>query len=108
MRRNKSNRPFWLASLVSVAILCTGSAYAGTSPVSDWNAIAVQTLLAAGQGQIPATRTLAIVHIAIHDALNAIDSRYERYAFTGTAPHVRRWTPQSPRLHGMQSSAPLE
>ena len=87
MRRNESTRLFWLASLVSVAILWTGSAYAATSPVSDWNAIAVQTLLAAGQGQPPATRTLAIIHIAIHDALNAIDSRYERYAFTGTAPH---------------------
>ena len=87
MRRNESTRPFWLASLVSVAILWTGSAYAATSPVSDWNAIAVQTLLAAGQGSIPATRTLAIIHIAIHDALNAIDSRYERYVFTGTAPH---------------------
>jgi hypothetical protein len=87
MRRNKSNRPFWLASLVSVAVLWTSSAYAATSQVSDWDAIAVQTLLAAGQGQIPATRTLAIVHLAIHDALNAIDSRYERYAFTGAAPN---------------------
>jgi len=55
--------------------------------VSYWNTITVQTLLAAGQGSIPATRTLVIIHIAIHDALNAIDSRYERYAFTGTAPN---------------------
>ncbi len=31
------------------------------------------------------SRTLAIVHVAIHDALNAIDSRYERYVFTGNA-----------------------
>jgi PAP2 superfamily len=87
MLRHKSNRTIWVAAVASVVALCTGSALAATNPVSDWNAIAVQTLLAAGQGQIPATRTLAIIHIAIHDALNAIDSRYERYAFTGTAPH---------------------
>jgi hypothetical protein len=63
--------------------------HSATNLVSDWDAIAVQTLVATGQGQIPATRTLAIVHAAIHDALNAIDSRYERYAFTRTAPHER-------------------
>ena len=27
------------------------------------------------------SRTLAIVHVAIHDALNTIDPRYERYAY---------------------------
>src|SRR5262245_37846868 len=85
--RIRTNCAIWLGMIVGLAALWTGSAYAATSPVSDWDAIAVQTALAAGQGQIPATRTLAIIHIAIHDALNAIDCRYERYAFTRTAPN---------------------
>ena len=62
-----------------------GSAVAVVDPVSNWNAVAVQATLTAGQTVVP-SRTLAIVQVAIHDALNAIDSRYERYAFAGSAP----------------------
>jgi hypothetical protein len=50
MQRTKWNWTIWVAAVASVVALCTGSALAATNPVSDWNAIAVQTLLAAGQG----------------------------------------------------------
>jgi hypothetical protein len=53
--------------------------------VSNWNSIAVQATLAAGENAIVASRTLAITQVAIHDALNAIDPRYERYAYAGKA-----------------------
>jgi hypothetical protein len=53
--------------------------------VSDWNVVAVQATLTAGENALVASRTLAIVQVAIHDALNAIEPRYERYAFTGDA-----------------------
>ena len=76
--------PIWLAAIVSLTALWTGSVSAAINPVSNWNSIAIQAIVTAGQGQIPATRTLAMVQVAIHDALNAIVSRYERYAFTGT------------------------
>jgi hypothetical protein len=36
-----------------------------------------------GQNALVQTRTLAMVHAAIHDALNTIDPRFERYAFDG-------------------------
>jgi hypothetical protein len=55
------------------------------NPVSSWNSIAVQAALTAGENAIVASRTLAISQVAVHDALNAIDARYERYAFTGNA-----------------------
>jgi hypothetical protein len=55
--------------------------------VSYWNTIAIQTIVKAGQGPVPASRSLAIVQIAIHDALNTIDTRYKRYALRGTAPN---------------------
>jgi hypothetical protein len=71
----------------SLTILWSVTVSAATDPVSYWNTIAIQATATAGQGAIPASRTLAIVQVAIHDALNAIDSRYERYAFTGTAPN---------------------
>jgi membrane-associated phospholipid phosphatase len=53
--------------------------------VFHWNTFA-STLVAANLPPGPQTYTLAVVHIAIHDALNAIDARYEPYEFTGSAP----------------------
>jgi hypothetical protein len=38
-----------------------------------------------GQNGIVQTRTLAMTHVAIHDALNTVDPRYERYAYAGPA-----------------------
>jgi hypothetical protein len=54
-------------------------------PVSNWNVIALQAAATAGEGPIVQSRTLAIVQVAIHDALNAIDPRYKPYVFTGHA-----------------------
>jgi hypothetical protein len=48
--------------------------------------VAVQATLSAGENGIVQSRTLAIAQLSVHDALNAIDSRYARYAFTGNAP----------------------
>lgn len=53
--------------------------------VVGWNSFATD-LVAANQLPPFQTHTLAVVHIAIHDALNAIDSRYERYEYGGSAP----------------------
>jgi hypothetical protein len=58
---------------------------AAVDPVSNWNAIALQAAAAAGESAIVQSRTLAIVQVAIHDTLNAIDPRYERYVFNGHA-----------------------
>ena len=55
--------------------------YAAVNAVEAWNTVAVQATLTAGENAVVQSRTLAIVHVAIHDALNSIDSRYERYAF---------------------------
>jgi hypothetical protein len=61
------------------------SASGAVDPVSQWNTTAVQATLTAGEIGVVQSRTLAIVQASIHDALNAIDSRYERYAFSGQA-----------------------
>jgi len=58
---------------------------AAADPVSNWNAIAVQAIVTAGQNAIVASRTLAIAQVAVHDTVNAIDPRYQRYAFKGSA-----------------------
>ena len=73
------------SKLIAIALVVVGSStmYAAVDPVSNWNTIAVQATLTAGESAVAQSRTLAIVHVAIHDALNSIDSRYERYAFKG-------------------------
>ncbi|HEY5852075.1 MAG TPA: hypothetical protein VIT62_15080 [Lysobacter sp.] len=50
--------------------------------VTDWNATTNQVVGAAG-GPPQQFRIFAMVHIAIHDALNAIDPRYKTYAAVG-------------------------
>ncbi|MBD2035868.1 vanadium-dependent haloperoxidase [Leptolyngbya sp. FACHB-321] len=51
-----------------------------TDAVLDWNAIAQTTVLTAAAPAPQQYRTLAIVHAAIFDAVNAIDRQYTPYA----------------------------
>ena len=53
--------------------------------VVHWNETTMRFIEANGQNTIVSTRTLAMVHGAIHDALNAIDRRYDAYYFEGPA-----------------------
>jgi hypothetical protein len=55
-------------------------------PVLDWNAIAVQVSATNGQNPFVQARTLAIVHLAVFEAVNAIEEEYEPYAGTVHAP----------------------
>jgi PAP2 superfamily len=53
----------------------------------EWNDIAHRTANAHDQFlTFLGARTMAMTHIAMHDALNAIVPKYEQYAFKGTAP----------------------
>jgi hypothetical protein len=83
MNRKDRVRWFWIAMVVSAVALWPRSADAVVDPVSNWNVIAVQATLTAGENGVVSSRTIAIAQVAVHDALNAIDARYERYAFTG-------------------------
>jgi membrane-associated phospholipid phosphatase len=49
-------------------------------PVAHWNAVAAQAYAPTeGTQPLPQSRTFAIMHAAIHDALNAIDRRFVPY-----------------------------
>jgi membrane-associated phospholipid phosphatase len=76
-------RHFLPAAAVLAALTTTSPALAGppgAEPVTRWNAVALEAF-APTQGTDPLSqsRTLAIVHAAIHDALNAIDPRFVPY-----------------------------
>ena len=44
-----------------------------------------EVIAANGQNNVVSTRTLAMVQVAVHDALNAISRRYDAYYFEGPA-----------------------
>jgi PAP2 superfamily len=60
---------------------------ARANPIADWDVIAFAAAEASGKiGPVTAC-DIAMAHAAMHDALNAIDRRYEPYAYDAVAPH---------------------
>jgi hypothetical protein len=56
---------------------------AAANDVADWNVIGIDAAVAGGQNPIHVSRTIAMMHLAMHDALNAVDRRYEPYLYFG-------------------------
>ena len=68
-----------------ILILCVSLNWAlpvRADPVADWNAITIQTTVNAGAARIAGTAFLdfAVVQIAVHDAVQAYQHRFEPYA----------------------------
>lgn len=53
---------------------------------SEWNEIAVRTAAAVGGGTAGQSRIVAIMHVAMFDAVNSVEKRYTPYA-ADLAPH---------------------
>jgi hypothetical protein len=58
---------------------------AWANEVVQWNETTMKAIAANGQNNVVSTRTLAMVQVAVHDALNAISRRYDAYYFEGPA-----------------------
>jgi hypothetical protein len=83
---------FRAVAVISLALSLCGVATA-QNPVIDWNAIAVTTALNGNQTISPGSNTaggtslyLAYTHLAIYDAANAIDQRFQPYGAQIPAP----------------------
>jgi hypothetical protein len=72
-------------ALLLVAMLAT-PAIAAAHAITEWSEIAVATAAASRHGAVEASRTTALVHAAIFDAVNAIEGRYTPYRVKATAP----------------------
>ncbi|MGB2715235.1 MAG: vanadium-dependent haloperoxidase [Vicinamibacterales bacterium] len=59
---------------------------AASDAVMEWNQIALAATVTAGQGAVPQTRSMAIVHVAMHDAVNAITGQYRTYLSHAAPP----------------------
>lgn len=84
-----SRRNFFVAG--SIAVLLLGTAPAPRAAVADdavmeWNQIALAATVTASQGPLPQSRSMTIVQVAVHDAVNAITGKYSTYLAHGAAP----------------------
>ena len=69
--------------LFVVSAIATFGASAQADVVQDWNGEALKVTFAVGP---PQARVLAIVHVAMHDAINSITRRYETFAVRQASP----------------------
>ena len=75
MSRHYPTRP--LACLVLLSGLTAGSVQADV--VTDWNSVALDAVVAAREAQPTQARSVTMVHVAMFEAINAIDQRYKPY-----------------------------
>ena len=73
-------------SLAAVFGVAAPRAVMAANVVVEWNATAISTALAVGQGPVPQTRAMAIVAVAVNDAVNAITGKFATYGETPTPP----------------------
>lgn len=88
-----------LASLAICAAL-SAPALARADAVTDWNEITMQAVTAARPGP-SGMLDVALVHIAVHDAVQAIEKRYEPYHFEMTGAKGSRSAAAASAAHAV-------
>ncbi len=81
----KAKRRLVTAGVTLITGLLTTTAARAADDVLAWNVHTLNALAVSGQNPLVQTRSLAMVHAAMHDALNAIEPRHEAYAFSSCA-----------------------
>src|SRR6266852_9675343 len=80
-RRPRLLRLAFLTFTLFVFTALAGIVSARADEITDWNVVAMEVLAMGGQNPVVMTRGVAMAHLAVHDALNAIDRRYEPYLY---------------------------
>jgi membrane-associated phospholipid phosphatase len=77
-----NTRCLTIAIALAAPALLADAAPAGaqTGEVARWNTIGTEAMAAAGTDPLTESRVLAILHLAMHDALNTLEPRYRTYA----------------------------
>ena len=73
------------------ALLCAGSMRSGAvgtldNAAMEWNQIALAATVTANQGPLPQGRSMTIVQVAVHDAVNSITGKYRTHLAPIAAP----------------------
>jgi hypothetical protein len=72
-------------ALVGCCSLASG-AIVPEDAVLEWNRIALAATTTAGQGPVPQARSMTIVQVSVHDAVNTISRKHKTYLSHGLAP----------------------
>jgi len=88
-----------IAGLALCLTAVVPTSLAAANEVAQWNETTMKAIVANGQNNVVSTRTLAMVQVAVHDALNAISRRYDAYYFEGPPNPPPRPTPRSRQPH---------
>jgi hypothetical protein len=76
-------------------LLLVGSIAARADAVLDWNAIAVNTAVANNQTPFAQARSVAIVQLAVYEAVNSITQKFQPYLPLGTIPAPADASPEA-------------
>jgi hypothetical protein len=80
------NTGIFLRGLALGAAVLAAPLAAGADAVMDWNEVALKAVVTARQSAPMSVRSMAVVHTAMFDAMNAVQPRYRAFRFDGTAP----------------------
>jgi hypothetical protein len=82
-RRGLASRFAWprrlLGRLAAALLAITVASRASVDEVTRWNQIATDASTVANTNPLTESCVFSILHVAIHDAVNAVESRYEPY-----------------------------
>ncbi len=78
--------PVMRAAVLAAILVTMPRVAAASGVVLEWNDIALAASVVAGQGPNPQTRTMAIVQVSIHDAINGVTGKYRQYGAPARAP----------------------
>jgi hypothetical protein len=80
------NTGIFLRGLALGAAVLASPLVANADAVMDWNEVALKAVVTARQSAPMSVRSMAVVHTAMFDAMNAVQPRYRAFRFDGTAP----------------------
>ena len=68
-----------VAALATALLITTVATKASADEVTRWNQVATDASAVSNTNPLTESRIFAILHVAIHDAVNAVELRYEPY-----------------------------
>jgi hypothetical protein len=72
--------------VVGLCVIATPGSAASSNPVLEWNDIARGLIVVPAFAPVQQARAMAIVQVAVHDAVSGVTQQYEQYHPTGVAP----------------------
>ena len=95
-----------LCTLAAALLAITVASRASGDEVTRWNQIATDATTVANTNALKESCVFAILHVAIHDAANSVESRYEPY-LPRTSPAPGCSTPSGPARGSTSTSSSI-